>query len=961
MPFVKNRLFLFLSLFLFFIFALLPLKGSSAKTINLGATGDLISVPGQMKIVPFTGTGNRCLYVDSNNNISAKTVDCGTATGGDNLGDHNATQSIKLNSYWLSGDGGSEGVGVDATGQVGVGINTNLASKLHVYDATSGPIITLSGLSTNYRGLTVKDTAGAEQWFYGPNNSNNFTLRRSGTTDYLSVNASNGYVGIGAVSPVADLHIGSGSLGYITRTRMIIQPPNHTGGPWKIDARDDASKAYLDIHYGSGVGMTLNSDGNFGVGTSSPTSRLHIVGDSYLNGNATATGYLSITGASNTSGNLRFSSPNPYISASSYILMPGGLYVSGGTLYANNQAQLRGGIRNDNGPYLELTGGTSTVTYINGKLGVGTSAPGAKTQINAVVSNEALRLISASDWSPLNIRDSTNASDIFRVDQTGSLAVGSIPWARLSSFPSACTAGQYVTAVGSTLSCASPSAGADVYWTGTSTNLVAATGRASLGLGALATLSAVGSTEITDGAIVNGDINASAAIADSKIQSGAYFITAAGTSGQIWTSDGVGAGAWAAPGASTDIYWTGTATNLVAATGRTSLGLGALATLSTVGSTEITNSAIVDADINASAAIADSKIQSGAYFITSAGTSGQVWSSDGIGAGAWTTTELHNAMDVSIAIGSTPNASGASIGGAGGQILTLQPANGSFGGVVTTASQTFAGAKSFSNNVGVGGALAVTGEIGGSTDIYAAGYLKASNLINCTNKLTSNAAGQVICSAATSTQVLGTLSNTITLSGGGGSITAPYATTAGALSSNPTNCSAGYYALGVDANGAAEGCTSAAGSLPSGTASQTLRYVTGTGWTANSVLLNDGTNVGVGIAPTYKFQVNGDSAATAFVYSSDRSLKKNILPLNDPLAKILQLRGVSFTWRQNNKASIGLIAQEVEKVFPELVTGKEGAKGVQYGNLVAPLIEAVREQQAQIEALESRLEYLEAK
>ena len=117
----------------------------------------------------------------------------------------------------------------------------------------------------------------------------------------------------------------------------------------------------------------------------------------------------------------------------------------------------------------------------------------------------------------------------------------------------------------------------------------------------------------------------------------------------------------------------------------------------------------------------------------------------------------------------------------------------------------------------------------------------------------------------------------------------------------------------------------------------------------------------VGMTPAYKFQVNGDSAATAFVYSSDRSLKKDILPLNDPLAKILQLRGVSFTWRYNNKASIGLIAQEVEKVFPELVTGKEGSKGVQYGNLVAPLIEAVREQQAKIEALESRLEYLEAK
>ncbi|MHB8903913.1 MAG: hypothetical protein ACYC40_02330, partial [Patescibacteria group bacterium] len=42
------------------------------------------------------------------------------------------------------------------------------------------------------------------------------------------------------------------------------------------------------------------------------------------------------------------------------------------------------------------------------------------------------------------------------------------------------------------------------------------------------------------------------------------------------------------------------------------------------------------------------------------------------------------------------------------------------------------------------------------------------------------------------------------------------------------------------------------------------------------------------------------------------------------------------------------IAQEVEKVFPELVTGQEGSKAVQYGNLVAPLIEAVKAQQAEI-------------
>lgn len=100
--------------------------------------------------------------------------------------------------------------------------------------------------------------------------------------------------------------------------------------------------------------------------------------------------------------------------------------------------------------------------------------------------------------------------------------------------------------------------------------------------------------------------------------------------------------------------------------------------------------------------------------------------------------------------------------------------------------------------------------------------------------------------------------------------------------------------------------------------------------------------------------------ATSFIYSSDRSLKKNIKTLDNSLGRILQLRGVSFDWKKDDKASIGLIAQEVEKVYPDLVsTNDEGAKSVQYGNLVAPLIEAIKEQQKKIDQLETRITILE--
>lgn len=120
-------------------------------------------------------------------------------------------------------------------------------------------------------------------------------------------------------------------------------------------------------------------------------------------------------------------------------------------------------------------------------------------------------------------------------------------------------------------------------------------------------------------------------------------------------------------------------------------------------------------------------------------------------------------------------------------------------------------------------------------------------------------------------------------------------------------------------------------------------------------------NVSIGTtSTTYKLTVGGDVGATAFNYTSDRSLKKNIKTISNPVDKIMNLRGVSFNWKDNGQASLGLIAQEVEKVFPELVTG-DGLKSVQYGNLVAPLIEAVKEQQREIELLNKRIEALEAR
>ena len=99
--------------------------------------------------------------------------------------------------------------------------------------------------------------------------------------------------------------------------------------------------------------------------------------------------------------------------------------------------------------------------------------------------------------------------------------------------------------------------------------------------------------------------------------------------------------------------------------------------------------------------------------------------------------------------------------------------------------------------------------------------------------------------------------------------------------------------------------------------------------------------------------------ATAFNYSSDKRLKKDITPLNDSLPKILSLSGYSYRWKSDSRKDIGVIAQEVETVFPELVyTNESGIKSVEYGNLVAPLIESIKTQQSQIDELKAEIREL---
>ena len=82
---------------------------------------------------------------------------------------------------------------------------------------------------------------------------------------------------------------------------------------------------------------------------------------------------------------------------------------------------------------------------------------------------------------------------------------------------------------------------------------------------------------------------------------------------------------------------------------------------------------------------------------------------------------------------------------------------------------------------------------------------------------------------------------------------------------------------------------------------------------------------------------------------SDERLKSDIVTIPNALEKVKALRGVNFT--KDGKASTGVIAQEVQKVIPEVVQENDDYLSVAYGNLVGVLIEAVKELSAEVEAL----------
>jgi len=135
------------------------------------------------------------------------------------------------------------------------------------------------------------------------------------------------------------------------------------------------------------------------------------------------------------------------------------------------------------------------------------------------------------------------------------------------------------------------------------------------------------------------------------------------------------------------------------------------------------------------------------------------------------------------------------------------------------------------------------------------------------------------------------------------------------------------------------------------------------------VLINTAGNVGIGTTnPGHKLHVIGNVFATGVVYCnssalcSDQRWKTNIKPIQNALDNVLKIQGVTYNWKVDEypdkhfskDEQIGFIAQEIEKIYPQVVlTDKDGYKSIDYSKLTPILVEAIKEQQKIIQELQA--------
>jgi len=318
------------------------------------------------------------------------------------------------------------------------------------------------------------------------------------------------------------------------------------------------------------------------------------------------------------------------------------------------------------------------------------------------------------------------------------------------------------------------------------------------------------------------------------------------------------------------------------------------------------------------------------------------------------------------------NVTAANFIGAGTTLTSVNASNISSGTIAnarTTAASANGASTIVSRDSNGGfdaGAITATSISGNGVAISA---INASNLTSGTvanartTASSSNGASTIVLRGASGEFAAGTITGTF--SGDGSAVTSINASSisSGTIANARTTASSSNGASTIvtrDSNGSFTAnvgtFTTVAGTLS--TAAQT--NITSTGNLTNLVA----TSFGCGTAASgTSGEIRATNNVTAY-YSSDERLKDNVQVIANALAKVLQIRGVEFDWNNLDepedgyfvrKHDVGVIAQEIEKVIPEVVgTREDGIKAVKYDRIIPLLIEAIKELKAEVDALKGK-------
>jgi hypothetical protein len=330
----------------------------------------------------------------------------------------------------------------------------------------------------------------------------------------------------------------------------------------------------------------------------------------------------------------------------------------------------------------------------------------------------------------------------------------------------------------------------------------------------------------------------------------------------------------------------------------------------TVTSAMIADGTIVNADINASAAIAITKLAASTISGVSLGGTLATLTMNVSGTGLSGSTTYNGSGAATFTVAS--NATSANTGSA----IVARDGSGNFSAGTITAA--------LSGNATTATTLQTARTIGGvsfngSANIDLPGVNTTGNQ-NTTGSAATLTTGRTIALTGDVTYTSGSFN-------GSGNVTG----TATLANSGVTAGSYTFSNITVDAKGRV---TAASSNTVSGSSANT----------ANTLVQRDGSG---------NFSA-GTITAAVFQTSSDARLKTNIENSSYGLSEVLQLRSVKYN--KNNKVEIGLIAQEVETVLPEFVgEGDDGMKTVNYGQMVSVLVKAVQDLQAEVASLKAKL------